>query len=100
MTMTLSSTIIPKTKIRAASVTVFNSIPVTNISPIQIAVQTGRPVAAMRAVRNGKNISMTAITTRIEMMMSRKNDTTESFTTFGWSVIRWNRISGGSMAAA
>ena len=83
MTMTLSSTIIPKTKISAARVTVFSSMPVRYIRPIQMAVQTGTPVDATRAVRSGKSSSMTAITTRMEMTMSRKKERTESLTTFG-----------------
>ena len=90
----------PNTKISAASVTVFNSMPVRYISPIQIAVHTGTPVDATKAVRSGKSTNMTAITTRMEITISRRNEMTESFTTFGWSVMRWKRMSGGSNAAA
>ena len=88
MTITESSTIMPSTKMSAASVTVFSSIPVKYISPSAIAIHTGTPVLATRAVRRGKSMSMTRITTTIEMSMSRRKEETEASTTFGWSVIR------------
>ena len=100
MTITESSTIMPSTKISAARVTVFSSMPVIYISPMQIAMHTGTPVQATRAVRNGKSRSITAMTTRIEISISRRNERTESSTTFGWSVTRCRRMSGGNCSEA
>ena len=48
----------------------------------------GSPELAIRAVRKGKSISMTAMTTTMEMSRSRRKELTERCTTLGWSVIR------------
>ena len=85
-----SSTIIPSTTIKAASVTVFNSIPNKYIKPILMAVQMGKPELAMRAVRMGNSNSMTAMTTIMEMSRSRRNELTDFWTTLGWSVMRYS----------
>ena len=78
----------PRTTIRAASVTVFNSMPKRYISPMLTAVQTGSPELAMSALRMGKSSSMTAMTTIMEMAKSRRNELTDFCTTLGWSVMR------------
>ena len=67
----------------APSVTVFNSIPVMYIKPMQMAQHTGTLVEATKAVRSGKRSSITKITTMIEIRISRRNDITESSTTLG-----------------
>ncbi|MPM20071.1 hypothetical protein SDC9_66498 [bioreactor metagenome] len=82
------STIIPRTTIRAASVTVFISIPSAYINAHVAAMEIGIPEAATRADFTGKSMSMTTITTRMENTRSCMNDCTESSTTFGRSVMR------------
>ena len=82
-----SSTIIPRTTISAASDTVFRSMPVMNITANANAVHTGTPELAINADLIGKSISITRMTTSIDITRSRKNEITEFPTTFGWSVI-------------
>ena len=79
----------PSTTMRAARVTVFNSMPKRYISPMLMAVQMGRPELATRAVRKGKRSSITTMTTIMEMSRSRRKDLTERSTTLGWSVMRY-----------
>ena len=83
-----SSTIMPSTTIRAASVTVLRSMPVRYMTARATAVHTGTPELAMSAERIGKSISITKMTTSIEMTRSRRNENTDVPTTLGWSVIR------------
>ena len=82
-----SSTIIPKTAISAARVTVLSSIPATYITAIVAAVQIGTPELAIRAERIGKRRSITIMTTIIEIKRSLRKSHTDCLTTFGWSVI-------------
>ena len=78
----------PRTTIRAASVTVLSGMPVAYIAVIVRAVMTGRPDEAMRAERSGNSISITKMTTSMEISRSRRKAKTERLTTFGWSVTR------------
>ena len=93
-----SSTIIPSTTIRAARVTVFRSRPTRYITATATAVHTGTPELAMRADLSGKSISITKITTSMEMTRSRRKENTESSTTFGWLVIWLTLTLSGSSA--
>ena len=90
------STIMPRTTISAASVTVLSSMPNKYISPSVMAVQIGTPEPATSAVRNGKSRSITAITTSIDSTRSRRKEITDLLTTLGWSVMRCMFTSGGS----
>ena len=87
MVMMESSTIMPRQVIRAASVTVFRSIPVTYMMHRAMAVIMGSPDDAMRALLSGNSKSITRMTTSMEMIRSRMKLKTESPTTLGWSVI-------------
>jgi pyrimidine operon attenuation protein/uracil phosphoribosyltransferase len=78
-----SSTIIPRTTIRAARDTVLRSIPVRNITATATAVHTGTPELAINADLIGKSISMTSITTSIDITRSLRKEITEDFTTHG-----------------
>ena len=78
-----SSTIIPSTTISAARVTVLRSIFTMNITAKATAVHTGTPELAMSADFMGNSIIITRITTNIEITRSRRNENTESDTTFG-----------------
>ena len=78
----------PSTTMRAAKVTVFNSMPQRYIIPMLNAVQMGSPELATRAVRMGKSNSMTTMTTIMEMSRSRRKLLTDFCTTLGWSVMR------------
>ena len=98
MVMMESSTIIPSTTIRAASVTVFRFMPVRNIIPMATAVHTGTPELAIRADLTGNSRSITKITTSIEMTRSLRNDHTEVPTTLGWSVTFDTLTLSGSVA--
>ena len=69
-----SSTIIPKTTIKEAKVTVLRSMPKRYIKAKATAVQTGTPELAIRAERIGKSISITKITTAIEISKSRRKE--------------------------
>ena len=73
---------------RAAKVTVFNSMPKRYIIPMLNAVQMGSPELAMRAVRKGNSSNMTTMTTIMEMSKSRRKELTDFCTTLGWSVMR------------
>ena len=88
MVMMESSTIIPKTTINAARVTVFNGMPATNMIATATAVQTGTPDDAMRAGLRGKSMSMTRMTTMIDIIKSLRKLSTATYTIFGWSVTR------------
>ena len=72
---------------RAARVTVLRFIPEKYITAIVMTVHTGTPELAIIAERNGKSISITKITTSIEMTKSLMKDQTDLLTTFGWSQI-------------
>jgi len=78
-----SSTIIPRTTIRPARVTVFSSILVRYITARDIAVMIGRPEDAINAERKGNSRSITRTTTSIDIRRSLRKDETESPTTFG-----------------
>ena len=82
-----SSTIIPSTTISPANVTVFSPIPVRNMTARATAVQTGTPELAIRADLTGKSMSITRMTTIIDITRSRRNENTELRTSLGWSVI-------------
>ena len=88
MVMMESSTIIPSTTIRPASVTVFSPIPVRYMTARAIAVHTGTPELAISAERIGESMSITRITTNIEISRSLRKENTEFLTSFGWSVMR------------
>ena len=87
MVMMESSTIIPRTTMSAASETVLRSIPAMNITARATAVHTGTPELAIRADFIGKSISITRMTTSMEITRSLRNERTDTPTTFGWSVI-------------
>ena len=54
-----------------------------NITAKATAVHTGTPELAMSADFMGNSIIITRITTNIEITRSRRNENTESDTTFG-----------------
>ena len=81
--MTESSTIIPSTTIRAASVTVLRSIPIRYMIAMAMAVQIGTPELAIRADLSGKRISITSMTTIMAITRSLTNAHTEVSTTLG-----------------
>ena len=68
---------------RAASVTVFKSIPMRYMMAMATIVQIGTPELAIRADLNGKRISMTRITTIMAITRSLTNAHTDVSTTFG-----------------
>ena len=78
-----SSTIIPSTTISAASDTVFSSILVRYITARAMAVHTGTPELAIAAERKGKSISITPMTTSMDIRRSLRNENTERPTTRG-----------------
>ena len=81
----------------AARETVFRQMPQKYIRAMAMAVQTGTPEEAISAERIGKSMSITKMTTSIEITRSRRKDHTESPTTLGWSVMRETfRLSGAS----
>ena len=81
-----SSTIMPSTTIRAARVTVFTSMPTKNIIARAMAVHTGTPELAMRADLMGNIITITSMTTSIDISRSLTKENTEVATTRGWSL--------------
>ena len=89
ITTTESSTIIPSTAMSAAKVTVFSSKPIKYIMPSVAAMQIGTDVELIRAVRNGKSISITKMTMRMASSRSLRKERTDLSTTLGWSVMRW-----------
>ena len=81
MTMTESSTTIPSTTIRAASVIVLSGIPARYMMPTEMNVVTGMAVEATSAELNGKRIIIVRMMTAIEMNRSRRNELTLALTT-------------------
>ena len=95
----LLSTTIPNTTIRAARVTMFNSMPAIYIIPTEMNVLSGMVMAATMALRSGKSTIMIRMMMTIEMSRSRKKSRTLVPTTFGWSAMRVIVTSSGSSSA-
>ena len=91
-----SSTIIPNVTIRAANVTVFNSIPKAWNSPSEINIVTGIVEAATNATRKGRSNITTIMTAITAITSSCRKLSTLSLTTWLWSVIRKIPTSSGS----
>ena len=68
--------------------TVLSPIPVRYMTARATAVHTGTPELAMSADFMGKSISITRITTTIEITRSLRKENTELRTSLGWSVMR------------
>ena len=98
MTTTESSTIMPSTTMRAAKVTVFNSMPNRYMMAHAAAMQTGTEVEETKAVRKGKRKSITRMTMMMASMRSFRKECTDLLTTTGWSVMRCTLMSGGAVA--
>ena len=87
----------PRVVISAARVTVFKDMPVRDITAMAMAMQTGTPELAMRADRRGNSMSITKITTSMEIRRSRRKLQTLVFTTWGWSLTRMMPTSSGTL---
>ena len=74
------------------------SSPAKYITASVIIVQTGTPELAMSADFIGKSISITRITTRMEMNRSLIKLNIDLFTAFGWSLMRLILTLGGSVS--
>ena len=81
----------------AASVTVLRGIPVMYITAIATAIHTGTPELAMRADRMGNSISITTMTTSMDMRRSLRKLHTLVPTTWGWSLTRVMSTPSGSV---
>ena len=99
MTTMLLSTIIPKTTMSAASVTMFSSMPTIYMMETLTKVLSGMVMDATMAERMGNSTIMTRMMMTIEMMRSRRNELTLSATTFGLSAIRVILTSAGNSFA-
>ena len=90
------STTIPITTIKAASVTIFSSIPAIYIMATDMNVLSGIVMAATIAERRGKRTIITRMITAIEMSRSLRKSRTLLPTTLGWSAILVIITSSGS----
>ena len=100
MTTMALSTIMPNTTMSAASVTMFNSMPIIYIMATETNVLSGMVIEATMAERSGKSTIMTRMMMTIEMMRSRRKLLTLSATTLGLSAMRVMVTSSGSSSAA
>ena len=99
MTTIELSTIMPRTTISAAKVTVLSGMPHRYITPTDMKVDNGMVMAATSAERNGKSSIITAMMMAIETKRSRRNEWTESPTTLAWSAMRSTETSSGSTSS-
>ena len=99
MTTIELSTIMPSTTISAASVTVLSGMPQAYISPTEMKVERGMVMAATTAERHGKRNIITTMMMAMATNRSRRNDETESPTTFASSAMRATWTSDGSTSS-
>ena len=100
MTTMELSTIIPKTTISAASVTMFSSMPIIYMIATLTKVLSGMVMAATMAERMGNSTIMIRMMIAIEMSRSRRKSLTLIATTLGLSAMRVTFTSSGSSSAA
>ena len=74
-------------------------MPQAYISPMEMNVEIGMVIAATTAERHGKRTIMTAMMIAMATKRSRRNDVTESPTTFAWSAMRCTCTSSGSTSS-
>ena len=85
----------PKTTIKAASVTMLSGMPKRYIRPTEMNVLTGMVTAATKADRKGKRIIITTMITTMASARLIKKSFTDSPTTLAWSAMRLTVTSVG-----